>query len=266
MKILLLSDIHTEFTKNNFPTPKTDAECIILAGDIGLGINNILLANKWQKELNIPIIIINGNHEYYNNSYYYNDAEHLNLNLVEMLQLKQSALCEKDVHFLENQAVVINDVRFLGCTLWTNFRTNPKLTRQQEMTETQHYLNDYAAIYFNRSSMLKPEHTLKVHEKSRRWLSAQLKKDFPSKTVIITHHAPTLEGVAPIFRGNKNGGFCNKMDGFLKTHHDAIDLWCFGHTHFNIDTTIEGVRCCSNQCGYPNELIDNFDPLKIIEV
>lgn len=134
------------------------------------------------------------------------------------------------------------------------------------MTETQHYLNDYAAIYFNRSSMLKPEHTLKVHEKSRRWLSAQLKKDFPGKIVIITHHAPTLEGVAPIFRGNKNGGFCNKMDGFLKTHHDAIDLWCFGHTHFNIDTTIEGVRCCSNQCGYPNELVDNFDPLKIIEV
>lgn len=252
--------------KNNFVTPITDADCIILAGDIGVGVNNILFANKWQKELNIPIIVINGNHEYYNNGYYYSGAEHLNLNLVEMLQLKQSALCEKDVHFLENQAVIINGVRFLGCTLWTNFRTNPALTRHQEMTETKNYLTDYHVIYYDRASLLKPEHILKVHEKSRRWLSAQLKKDFLGKTVVITHHAPTLEGVAPVFRGNKNGGFCNKMDGFLRRHRENVDLWCFGHTHFNIDKTIEGVRCYSNQCGYPNEHIEDFDPLKVIDI
>ncbi len=266
MKILLLSDLHTEFKKNNFSAPKTDAECIILAGDIAIGVNNILLANKWQKELNIPIVVINGNHEYYHNISHYIDAERLNLNFLEAMHLKQSALCGKNVHFLENKTVIINGVRILGCTLWTNFRTNKSLTREQEMVETQNFLSDYRVVYYDSSSMLTPDHVLKIHEKSRSWLSAELKKDFNGKTVVITHHAPSPDCIPPKFLGDKNGGFCNKMEGFMKRHNKAIDLYCYGHTHFNIDETIEGVRCVSNQCGYPGEGIDNFDTLKTIEV
>jgi predicted phosphodiesterase len=261
MKILLLSDLHIEFTNNDYPTPQVDCDVIVLAGDIGVGLNGIKLANKWNEELDIPIVIINGNHEYYNNRYcaYYGNEM---LNMFQEMQCRQLSLCNKNVHFLENGSIVINGVRFLGCTLWTNFKTDKNLTQEQEMYQAKQFLNDYRVCYYEPGKLLTPQDTLEMHYKSRKWLNKELKKPFDGKTVVVTHHSPILVSNYP----DKNGGFCNVMDNFIKKHNKSINAWFFGHTHFCTDSTIGDIRIISNQNGYLNEDIDGFNEFKVINV
>ena len=50
------------------------------------------------------------------------------------------------VHFLENDQVIIDGVRFLGCTLWTNFKLFGEELKQLCMLEGRSYLNDFRVI------------------------------------------------------------------------------------------------------------------------
>lgn len=106
MKLLILSDLHLEFAL--FQPAETDHDVVILAGDIGVGPETIaeaahLFAGK-------PIIFVPGNHEYYNTV------------LNECAEIMRNKAKGLGVHFLDNDEVVIDGVRFIGSTLWTDFR------------------------------------------------------------------------------------------------------------------------------------------------
>ena len=61
MKLHILSDLHTEFA--SFSAPDTGADVVILAGDIGVGLDGIQwAASQFPK---VPVIYVPGNHEYY---------------------------------------------------------------------------------------------------------------------------------------------------------------------------------------------------------
>jgi predicted phosphohydrolase len=103
MKLRILSDLHIEFA--DFTPPPTDADVTVLAGDIGVG----MAALDWT-HLNfpeMPVVYVLGNHEYYRHD------------LALLGQMKKAAL--SNVHILENDCVVLEGVRFLGATLWTDF-------------------------------------------------------------------------------------------------------------------------------------------------
>jgi len=62
--------------------------------------------------------------------------------------------------------------------------------------------------------------------------------------------------------------FTTDMAPLMERH--PIDLWVFGHTHYNVDFVAEGgCRVVSNQRGYPRDvaLRDNgFRPGMVIEL
>jgi predicted phosphodiesterase len=103
MKLHILSDIHIEFAP--FQIPETDADVIITAGDIGVGLEGVLWAKEQYK--NKPVIYVPGNHEYYQHD----------ISLID--QLKASST--ENVRILDNEMCIIDDVRFLCATLWTDF-------------------------------------------------------------------------------------------------------------------------------------------------
>ena len=61
MKIHILSDLHTEFS--DFDPPETDADVVVLAGDIGVGGGGIQWAERRYPK--VPVIDVPGNHEFY---------------------------------------------------------------------------------------------------------------------------------------------------------------------------------------------------------
>ena len=79
MKLHILSDLHNEFLRDSkiMPSylwqgeiPETDADIIVLAGDIDTGVNGISWIIEESKRLNKPIVYVLGNHEFYRHEYF----------------------------------------------------------------------------------------------------------------------------------------------------------------------------------------------------
>ena len=106
MRLHILSDLHIEF--GEYDPAQTDADVVILAGDIHLRQRGVEWAmSRFDGK---RVIYVPGNHEYY--------GEALPRNAEKMKELARgSNLC-----VLEKDAVMIGDWKFLGCTLWTDFR------------------------------------------------------------------------------------------------------------------------------------------------
>ncbi|MGZ5799945.1 MAG: metallophosphoesterase, partial [Burkholderiaceae bacterium] len=131
MKIHLLSDIHLESGPYELP-PDLDCDVIVAAGDIGCGTQGV----QWLKTLGKPVIYVLGNHEYWS------DKEN-STDMFDIIDQARAEAAGSNVNFLENESVVIDGVRFLGATFWTNFgNLNPAL-----ITEANAFMMDYRHIY-----------------------------------------------------------------------------------------------------------------------
>lgn len=250
MKIQFLSDLHNEFYRPGPipPIEQTEADVVVLAGDIDIGLNGLRWAMNEAERLGKTLLFVAGNHEFY-----HHDIELLD----EMREF--AASCEK-VPFLENDEFIINDVRFLGCTLWTDYRAAGD--QVLSMMEVQQSLSDHHVIS-NGERLFLPEDALKLHHESRAWLEGLLSQPFDGKTVVVTHHAPHLLCQHPSFPLNAIAtAFLSDLSDLV----EMADVWCFGHTHSNLDVYAGKCRVISNQRGYPMEGVKGFNPAGVFSV
>lgn len=250
MKIHLLSDLHIEIC-GFYSIEDTGADVIVLAGDIHTDINGISWAIEEAKRLKTPIIYVAGNHEYYNHEYY-----------STLQNMRSEAFSSDLVHFLENDEIVIDGVRFLGTTLWTDYQVSDE-TQELCMQMCNHLINDHRLIRM-KDELFSTKHALKLHQESLKWLYKQIVTPHSGQTVVITHHGPSKHSAHPDYGLNiLSGAFISELDNLVK----EADLWLYGHTHSSIDTKIGYCRLASNQRGYPREQIPGgFDTTKIIEI
>lgn len=249
MKVQLLSDLHNEFYSQRAPLIETtEAEIVILAGDIDVGLAGLRWATDEANRLRKPVVYVLGNHEYY----------HHDIDLLG--EMRDFARGNGTVHFLENDELIIGGIRFLGCTLWTDYQAvgDPVIS----MMEVQQKLNDHHVVTKGERNFL-PEDALKIHLESRAWLAEKLSDSFDGKTVVVTHHAPHLLCSHPSFPMNAIGtAFLSDLSPLV----EKADVWCFGHTHANLDVRVGKCRLVSNQRGYPLEGVKGFDPEFVLDV
>ena len=176
MKLHVLSDIHIEF--EDFEPPETRADVVLLAGDIHVGEKGLAWARS--RFPSTPVLYVLGNHEYY--------GQALPKHTERMKKLSQGTNCQ----VLENDRVVIGDVTFLGCTLWTDFRLfgDPRIAGYEATQKMTDYRKIRVSPEYRR---LRSVDTAGEHHKSRRWLEKELDRCNRSKTVIVTHHAPSTK-------------------------------------------------------------------------
>ncbi|WP_298134219.1 metallophosphoesterase [Acidiferrobacter sp.] len=254
MKLHVLSDLHNEF--GVFRVPKTDADVVILAGDIHIGVEGVLWARRVFADKDV--IYIPGNHEFYHH--------HLSKTLLAM---KEEARGSR-IHVLDNDALVIGSVRFLGATLWTDFALFGKDRAATALGAVKHALSDfnYNIRYGNEraSGYFTPEQSLILHRESVRWLRERLAEPFPGPTVVVTHHAPARGSVAPPYAHDiVSAGFASDLTDLM----GPMDLWIHGHTHDSFDYRIRGTRVVCNPRGYvQHHAPENrqFDPSLVIEL
>lgn len=250
MKIHLLSDLHIEIC-GLYSIEDTDADVIVLAGDIHTGTCGIEWAIEEAERLKTPIIYVAGNHEYYKHEY------HQTLN-----DMRIAAAGSELVHFLENDEVNIGGVRFLGTTLWTDYQISNE-TQEFCMQMCENLINDHRLIRF-KDELFSTKHALQLHNESLRWLYKEIAVPYSGQTVVITHHGPSKHSAHPDYGLNVlSGAFISDLDNLVK----EADLWLYGHTHSSVDVKIGASRLVSNQRGYPRELIPGgFDKTKVIEI
>lgn len=251
MKIQFCSDIHLEM-RNNFILPKTDSDVIVLAGDISTGLRGLEFAENQSHCHGKPVIYVAGNHEYY-----YHDLPTL------LTEMRSFADKHTDVYFLENDEVIIEDVRFLGTTLWTDYLGNSTQSQEANMAVINANLTDHRVIR-NGDRHFLPDDALEIHLASKEWLTEKLAEQFDGKIVVITHHGPSLKCQHQFYDYSAIAtGFWSDMDDLVA----KSDVWIFGHTHSCLDVKIGSCRLVSNQAGYPREDMPvSFRPDWIIEL
>lgn len=238
MKIQLVSDLHLEFLERRFPNeriiePAPGADVLVLAGDIHNGTKAVDTFADWP----VPVIYLAGNHEFYGNFWEQTRAD------------LKSACAGTNITFLDTDLYEFGGVRFLGCTLWTDFQLRG-FTQRQCMEAVQEALNDYYVIRTQEGS-LQVQDTLKDHEQSCRWLESELGKPYEGKTVVVTHHGPHPLSIHRRYIGDKvSAGFVSDLTPLL--HH--ADLWLHGHVHDSFDYDVGRCRVVANPAGYVRNL------------
>ena len=247
MKLHILNDLHIEF--EDFEPPATDADVVVLAGDIGVGVDGLRWAEI--KFPDRPVIYVPGNHEFY----------HHDIALIDELK----AQAPDHIHVLDNDQVIINGVRFLGSVLWTDFALFGEADKYVAMQQARQRMPDFSIIR-NNGRRFTPEDAIRQHTTSRDWLATMLADPFSGKTVVVTHHAPSSQSVHPRYAHDLlTPAFASNLETLMDGGRTA--LWIHGHMHESYDYEIYGSRVICNPRGYaPQALNPAFRPDFVVEI
>lgn len=251
MKILVLSDLHIEFSPFRPPLESVaSADVVVLAGDIHQG----NLAPSWARRTfpDKPIVLVAGNHEFYNG--------HWERTLDS---IRESARLH-EVHFLEDSAVTIGKVRFLGATFWTDFEYFGADLRHTATLAAQRCMADYRVV-----EGCTPQATVERHKLSRAWFERELSSPAAGgRQVVVTHHYPRKESTPEEYRDElSTAAFGSELP---EQFFEGVDLWIHGHTHTSFDYRVSGCRVLCNPRGYPMSKAKyenpDFNPDLVIEL
>jgi predicted phosphodiesterase len=254
MKIQLMSDLHLESHPAFHARPAPGADLLVLAGDVGSYQHGSRLAGddfgleRFSPRLGwpVPVLYIPGNHEYDNLDF---DATHARLR----------DTCERlGIRWLERETLVIEGVRFVGTTLWSDFdamarrpghetRDPAKALKQREKAfrAANFYLERFAPVRNGQPVLAEGWRELGLE--CQDWLRGSLAHPFEGRTVVVTHFAPSLRSADPRY-GLTPGtaGFCNSLDELLP----LADCWMHGHLHCQHDYVAGRCRVVANTLGY----------------
>lgn len=280
MKIAFISDIHLEH-KGLILNNTENADVLILAGDLlvendlqPVTTEGILLDDffnirskryhEFLQDCSIKfkhILFVVGNHEHYHGDFKFT-----------VNTLKSRLKYISNLHILDKESIIIDDVKFLGCTLWSDMNS--------EDLDTINYINrsmnDFRIIknsndlvnfkvelqsgpekcgYKTKPSRFTPYHAIEEHKLCLEFLDNETKSN--EKIIVITHHAPSFDTIEHKYKSNAlmNGGFCSNLNKFIEDR-PQISNWIFGHQHQRNTFSVGKTTLHINARGYPGELLE----------
>jgi len=244
MKIQYMSDVHNEMN-STLIYQKTDADVVILAGDIDIGSDGL----RWamQNIQNKPVLYVVGNHEYYGQTI---------PNLVEEMKRECAGT---NVQILEKDVEVINGVNFLGCSLWTDFNYNNEVLRDQALCEA--LISDYTYIRDGiTTKKITAKRIVEIHRESLAWLEQTLANRQGQTNVVITHHAPDGRTIPSHRSHNLTAAYVTRLESFILNYKPAA--WVHGHIHEISDFKLGDCHILCNPRGYDMHWVKGFDVSK----
>ncbi len=267
MKIAVASDIHLEFGEISFENTE-NADVLILSGDICVAADLMVKddigffdknvrSEKYHKffqecgERFPHVIYIMGNHEHYNGDY---------RNTITTLRDRLSYI--RNLRILDKDVFVVDDVTFIGGTLWTDMNKEDPITLMQMsgmMNDFRCVQNSNRATIFKdedgkfheRKSRFTPEDAVEDHKQMMDYIRIMIEGKFDQKFVVVGHHSPSKQSTHPRYKEEvvMNGGYSSDLNDFIMDH-PQIKLWTHGHTHEDFDYMIGSTRVVCNPRGY----------------
>jgi Icc-related predicted phosphoesterase len=280
MKIAVASDLHLEFGDINIQNTDS-ADVLILSGDICVAADlgrpdphnflddarsNRIVDFFKRCSFQFPhVIYVLGNHEHY-----HGDFATTKNKIQDMLNYN----CLSNVYLLEREVKIIDDVTFIGGTLWTDMNNGDQLTLYHMRTmmndfrvvENSNRVVNYKAyeqingvdnrerpIFKTRTAKFSPEDAFEEHIKMKGYIQQIVEGKADQKFVVVGHHAPSPLSIHSQYANDTimNGGYSSDLNEFILDH-PQIKLWTHGHTHHNFDYCIGSTRIVCNPRGYIN--------------
>jgi predicted phosphohydrolase len=252
MTIQYASDLHLEFPRNQaflkaHPL-SAQAALLILAGDIvPFAMMDKhrdffqYLSDHFEAAYWLP-----GNHEYYH------------FDLAEKCGVLDERI-RPNVRLVNNLAVTIGEARFLFTTLWAKISPANQWLLERNVS-------DFRAIR-DGGYRLSAERFNALHEESLRFLTAELQHPVAAKTVVATHHVPTLLHYPAQYKDSLlNEAFAVELHELIDE--TGPDCWIYGHHHSNTpEFRLGRTRMLTNQLGYVH-LMENrgFERGAVVEL
>lgn len=245
MKLQIVSDLHLEFS--DVTIPNAGADVLVLSGDIMLAESlyknvaedfdpykpgamatisrRVSMSARFLDFLRrvseaFPhVIYVAGNHEFYHFRWF---------QTLEVLK----EVCDRfsNVYFLERDCKKIDDVTFVGGTLWTDMNRNDPLT----LHAVRDMMNDYSVIRNDKAGFtsLKPIDTAIRHSQTVGYIKTVVEGKADEKFVVVGHHAPSKVSTHEKYKNDQlmNGAYSSDLSEFILDH-PQIKLWTCGHTH-----------------------------------
>jgi len=283
LKIKLVSDLHLEFSDVNIkndegcdvlilsgdimvaqdlhdhPEPSSPIDRAMAAGSQGLG-RRQETAQRFRDFLKrvsfqFPhVVYVAGNHEFYHGKF-----------VASLQHLRDECAKYHNVYFLERDTKEIDDVVFVGATLWTDCNKGDPLTLQA----LPHLMSDFRIIRHDghRYTKLRPSHIIERHSQTLGYFKSALTDHKDRKVVVVGHHSPSHLSVHPRYANNHamNGGYHSDLSEFILDH-PQIKLWTHGHTHHPFDYMIGGTRIVCNPRGYEGYEETGWNPNIVLEI
>ena len=193
MRLWIFSDWHLEHrnvpekwvTAHGIP----EADVCVVPGDMHRGDLEVSFLGSTITP-HMPVVVTPGNHAYYHNSM--PDIR---------TAMRREARSYPDLHLLDPGSVVIDDVRFVGATLWTDYRLAGAHRQRDAMRAAGRSMNDHRLILVSegmdpRNHVWSPEMALARHEEELAYIRSVLEQPFAGPTVVVTHHGPP-PGIGP---------------------------------------------------------------------
>jgi len=283
MKIKVVSDLHLEFSDVNI---KNDEGCdvLILSGDIMVAqdlhdhpepansVDQLAIANSQgigrrqeaaQRFRNFlkrcsfqfpHVVYVAGNHEFYHGKW--NQT---------LTILADECSKHPNIYFLERGCKKIDDVIFVGGTLWTDMdKANPlALHAARDM------MNDFRIIRKEHDgyTKLKPADTVYRHRDTLAYIEEIVSRKEVEKYVVVGHHSPSYQSCHEQYKSDTlmNACYHSELGNFIADR-TQIKLWTHGHTHHPFDYVIGETRVVCNPRGYDGYEQTGWNPNIVIEV
>lgn len=262
MKIWIISDLHLGRHEDDIDLDIPAADVCVCAGDLYQPLLGSLRLLGTRVSARMPVVFVAGNHEFYGDGYDRGRAL-AHSNPVPM------------VHFLDDNSTVIDGVRFVGATLWTDYalyagdlsRKAADVEVANSMETAGRLINDHNRIRVGGDGAARywsPSDARRVHQRSRAFIEAELARPFEGPTVVVTHHAPHPGSIAREYRESVlNPAFASDLSDVIEN--GRPELWVHGHVHTACDYRVGDTRVIGNPRGYRHEY-SGWDPHLVIEV
>lgn len=257
MKLWILSDLHLNHAAWS-PPAVPEADVAVVAGDIKQGAIPSMEWIRYDLQPGMPVVYVLGNHEFYSSS------------LERERGLARDYAAVSGIHLLDDGEVIIDGVRFVGSTLWSDFDVfsgGEERTRHEYMSAAQRWLNDFKLIMTSdfSSEAFTPKSARAQHLESRSYLDGALAVSHAGPTVVVSHHAPARGSIAADYKDSRlTPAFVSDLEPLIQRHQPAA--WLHGHVHDSFDYRVGGTRVVCNPRGYGDENGRRFDPGLVIEV
>ena len=265
MKINLVSDLHLEFGDIDLKNDE-GADVLVLSGDIMIAqdlhdhphmdynpYSSGALADLGRRQatalrfrdflkrcsFQFPhVIYIAGNHEFYHGKW-----------KSSLQVLRDTCSLYNNVYFLENDIKIIDDITFVGATLWTDCNKGDPLT----LHSLNDMMNDFKVIRNDELgyTRLRPAHIMQRHQQTMSYFKTVIDDRKNEKIVVVGHHSPSFQSISEQYKNDTlmNGGYHSDLSEFILDR-PQIKLWTHGHTHVPFDYMLGDTRIVCNPRGY----------------
>ena len=207
-------------------------DVLVIAGDVGYPVDTTiprLRFWKWASENYRPVLMIAGNHEYYNNG-----------NIAAQGESWQK-MYMPNVGYYHNKVVRIDNVDFILSTLWSRIPPVNEMAIQSGM-------NDYAQILYNKRRLI-TQNINDEFERNLAFVEKAVADSDAEKIVVVTHHLPTFAAIEDKHKGSVlNAAYATELGNYIAD--SRISAWIYGHSHHLTYLTIGNTRLVSNPLGY----------------